>query len=139
MVELSVSVIAVAALVGLFAAGRRARDRAHAGSRTVELDLGPERVSRTLADGRQESVAWSDLTWVEVVCTRVDTADGASAFVLLGAKEDEGCLVPLGVGHDTLLLAQLARLDGFDLRRFTSARDQRPPSRSIVWTREEAP
>ncbi len=132
------SVVLLAAFVGLFAAGRRARAKAHAGSRTVELDLGGERAERTLADGRRESVAWCDLTWVEVVCTRVPTADGASAFVLLGANDEEGCLVPLGVGHDTVLLAQLARLEGFDLRRFTAARDQRPPARQVVWTREEA-
>ena len=139
MVELVLSVVAVAVMAGLFVLGRRAKDRSHSGSRTVSLTFDPDRVTRLLADGREESVAWSDLTWVEVVCTRVRTADGASGFVLLGASEDEGCLVPLGVGHDTVLLGNLARLESFDLRTFVAARDQRPPARRVVWSREPVP
>jgi hypothetical protein len=135
MPELVLSIVAVGVLVGIFALGRRARSRAHSGSRTTELRFDPDGVTRQMADGRSESVAWADVTWVEVVCTRVPTADGARAFALLGASEEEGCLVPIGVGHDTLLLQYLARLGSFDLRRYHSATDRQAPARTMVWSK----
>src|SRR5690606_14308186 len=125
--------VAVAVLVSMFVLARRASAVTHRRARTVSMAIDREGARRRLADGREEGVVWAAVRSVEVVCTPVPTADGARAFVLLGESDERGCLVPLGVGHDTLLLAELARLDGFDLRRFTAARDRRPPARAVVW------
>ncbi len=71
---------------------------------------------------------------VEVVRTRVPTADGANAFVLLGESDECGCLVPLGVDLDHEALVALAALPGFDLERYSEAVGRRAPTRTIVWS-----
>ncbi len=133
--DLIVALVALSGIVGLAVLARRARATKRARSVTVSLVVDSTGARRQLADGRSEAAAWSALTLVEVVRTTVRTSDGADAFVLLEEHEDSGCLVPLGVGHDTLLLAELARLPGFDLRRFSEARSGKPPARTVVWER----
>jgi hypothetical protein len=135
MGEMVVAAAALAVLVSMFVLARKASAATHRRARTVGLTIDRDGVRRRLADGREEGVEWMAVRSVEVVCTPVPTADGARAFVLLAESDERGCLVPLGVGHDTLLLAELARLDGFDLRRFTAARDRRAPARDVVWER----
>ena len=130
-----VAVAALAGLVTMFALAKRVSAHTHSRAKTVELAADGESVRRRLADGRTEEVRWEDVVSVEVVCTTVTTADGARTFVLVAASEDAGCLVPLGVGYDTVFLAGLARLPGFDLVAFTEARERRAPSRTTVWTR----
>jgi len=110
-------------------AGRRGR------AATVELRIDDEAVHRRLADGREESARWADVVSVEVVCTPVRTADGATRFVLIAEGPESGCLVPLGVGHDDLLVGQLARLPRLRIEEFVAAQEHRPPKRTMVWTR----
>ena len=135
VLEMLVAAGAVAVLVTMFTLAKRVSAHTHSRARTVEFATDREWVRRRLADGRTEEVRWEDVVSVEVVCTTVATADGARSFVLLAASEESGCLVPLGVGHDTALLADLARLPGFELRAFTEARQRRAPARTMVWTR----
>ncbi len=135
VLEMLVAAGAVAVLITMFALAKRVSAHTHARARTVELVADGVSVRRQLADGRAEEVEWAHVASVEVVCTPVATADGARSFVLLAASEDAGCLVPLGVGYDTVLLAGLGRLPRFDLVAFTEARERRAPSRTMVWTR----
>lgn len=86
-----------------------------------------------MADGRSEAVRWDELHEIQVIRTTVPTPDGAREFAVLAGAGDVGCFVPLGIGHDTLLLAQLARLDGFELHRFSTARRGGGMARAVVW------
>jgi len=135
MADLIVALVALCGIVGLAVLARSARAAKRARSVTVSLVVDSIGARRRLADGRSEVASWPALTVVEVVRTTVRTSDGADAFVLLEEHEDSGCLVPLGVGHDTVLLAELARLPGFDLRRFSEARSGKPPARTVIWER----
>lgn len=104
---------------------------------TVELVIDDHHVRRRLGDGREESARWVDVVSVEVVCTPVRTADGATAFALIAEGSESGCLVPLGVGHDDALVQQLARLRRLRLQDFTAATEHKPPHRTMVWERSD--
>lgn len=117
----------------LMATARAARVRRHAGSTTTALVVKDGRITRTMNDGREESVTVAALTWIEVVCTRVPTADAARGFALLGESDERGCLIPLGVGWESEVLIELGRLRGFDLRTFDAAVGETPPCRTVVW------
>lgn len=136
MQSLLVGVVAAAALVVLFAVARRSQAARHRGSATVDCRFDHRGVTRELEDGRVESAVWDDLVWVEVVRTPVATADGAGAFTVLGQLHDDqptGCLIPLDVGYDGPLLAQLSTLAGFDPAAFREAMRRRAPARTVVW------
>lgn len=115
---------------------RRKADRS-ARAATVELVIDEQHIRRRLGDGREESARWCDVVSVEVVCTPVKTADGASAFVLLAEGEDAGCLVPLGVGYDDALIEQLSRLRRLRVQDFVAAQEHKPPRRTMVWVRND--
>ena len=133
---IAVPFIAIALLI---AVARVSRTRRHAGSATVGLEVDGDRISRRMADGREESVSVSRLSSVEVVCTRVRTADGAEAFALLGETEERGCLLPLGTDLDGDAVVALSTLPGFDLATFSEAASHRGPCRTVVWTRGTQP
>lgn len=132
-----------ALLVGLARRACRRSARRRAASRSVEIVVDGEAVRRALGDGRSESARWGHLDHVEVVRTPVRTADGADVFALLAeiSSEDEphGCLVPLGVGYDEILLDRLVRLERFDLAAWSRAVDGRSPRRIVVWRRDAQP
>jgi len=130
--------ITALALVAIFAVSRRVRERRHAGSRTVALRITEVCIERDLADGRSERATWPAVSEIEVVRTRVRTADGATEFALIaesGGDEPAGCLVPLGVGYDDAVVDRLVRLAGFSTARWSAALDGPVPSRTIVWQR----
>lgn len=132
--------VVVAVLVAVFAVAIVARRRQQADRRraatTVELSVDDDGVTRVLADGRRETARWAELVSVEVVCTPVRTADGATAFALLAEGPEAGCLVPLGVGHDDAVVDRLSRLRGFRVEQLVAAQEHRPPRRTMVWTRD---
>ena len=136
MAELVVVLVGAAIVVLTLRTSRRARARAHAGSRTVELHVDSVGVRRRLEDGRAEEATWSALTEVELVHTPVPTADGARDFVVLAENDRRGCLVPLGVGHDEQLMIELTRLPGFDLVGFERLLAAEKNGRVVCWRRQ---
>lgn len=132
---LLVALVALVVIVGFAVSARRVRATKLSKAVTVSLVIDEHGVSRHLADGRSESAIWSSVTEVEVICTPVKTADGATAFVMITESETSGCLVPLGVGHDAHLLVGLGRLPLFSWSEWTAAQGHRPPHRSVVWRR----
>lgn len=135
-----VDVVVLVALLAFFFVGvalqrRRSADRQRRRA-TVELVIDDHHVRRRLGDGREESARWQHVVSVEVVCTPVRTADGATAFVLIAEGPESGCLVPLGVGHDDALVQQLVRLERLRIQEFTAATEHKPPRRTMVWTRD---
>ena len=135
---LVMALVALAVIVGFAVSGRRVRATKLARAVTVSLVVDEHGVSRSLADGRSESASWESVTEVEVICTPVKTADGASAFVMITETKTTGCLVPLGVGHDAHLLVGLGRLPSFPWAEWTAAQGHRPPHRTVVWRRDGA-
>lgn len=144
MLDLIVLAVLIGIVVALAKGARRRRAGRRADAATVELVIDRDGVRRTLADGRVEGARWARVASVEVVCTPVRTADGATSFALVAeapssthdaAGDPVGCLVPLGVGHDGELLEELSRLPRFRTERFVDATEHRPPRRTIVWER----
>lgn len=143
MLDLIVLAVLVSVVVALARIGRRRRAERRAEATTVEMVIDADGARRRLADGRAEGARWERLVSVEVICTPVRTADGATSFALLAEAlgpggEPAGCLVPLGIGHDADLLDRLGRLHGFRIERFTAATEHRPPRRTMVWERDGA-
>ncbi|MFI1915290.1 hypothetical protein [Nocardia sp. NPDC020380] len=90
-------------------------------------------VRRTLADGRVEEVAWTELAEVRLITT----ADGPFAddvfFVLIGAT-GKGCVVPHSAA-DTAFLSKLQRLPGFDNEKVLEAMLTVADRQFLVWRR----
>ncbi|MFJ4658372.1 hypothetical protein ACIP5Y_44480 [Nocardia sp. NPDC088792] len=90
-------------------------------------------VRRTLADGRVEEVAWTELAEVRLITT----ADGPFAddvfFVLIGAT-GKGCVVPHSAA-DTAFLSKLQALPGFDNEKVLEAMLTVADRQFLVWRR----
>ncbi|MFN8051299.1 MAG: hypothetical protein U0Q22_07690 [Acidimicrobiales bacterium] len=138
MTDLLVILALSCVVFALYKVGRNEKRRRRAAAATVELVIDRDGVRRRLADGREESAAWSSLVSVEVVCTPVTTADGARAFALLAEGPETGCLVPLGVGYDDDFVLHLSRLRGIRMEEYVAATEHKPPQRTIVWTNDGA-
>lgn len=136
MTDAVVLLIALALIVGGVIARRMELQRRRSAACTVAIDADTEGVVRRLVDGRVESARWAKLSSVEVVCTPIKTADGASSFMLLAEAEEVGCLVPLGVDLDGPTLTRLASLPGFRLETLHAAAQRKAPCRTVIWTRE---
>ncbi|WP_327143940.1 hypothetical protein [Nocardia sp. NBC_01327] len=94
-------------------------------------------VRRTLANGRVEEVAWTELAEVRLITT----ADGPFAedvfFVLIGAT-GKGCVVPHSAA-DTAFLARLQALPGFDNDKVVEAMLSTADRQFLVWRRAQSP
>src|SRR5690606_28401017 len=101
MLDLIVLAVLIGIVVALAKGARRRRAERRADAATVELVIDRDGVRRTLADGRVEGARWARVASVEVVCTPVRTADGATSFALVAeapsstndaAGDPVGCL-----------------------------------------------
>ena len=81
--------VAIAVMFAVVRVARRRRDSRHAGARTVRLAVDDAGVTRELADGRVEHLAWERLVSVEGGGPPRETAHGARARALL-ARHLEG-------------------------------------------------
>lgn len=120
-----------------FAVKRNERLRRDAASATVELHADADRITRTLADGRYEEVAWSEVVEVEVLTTTVGPHREDGVVLVIAGPGERGCLVPsqLAVEHGVIEL--LHSLPGFDSRRLVTAMEAPPPARTTCWERLE--
>ena len=128
----------VTALVAAgFAVTRNERRRRDAAAATVELHADPDKVNRTMADGRYEEVRWSEVVEVEVITTAVGPHREDGVVVVIAGPGERGCLVPsqLAVEHGVIEL--LHTLPGFDSRRLVAAMERPPPARTTCWERSE--
>lgn len=132
---LVMGVAAVAGLAGFLAYLRSSREQRVAAAATVGLSVDDERVERRLADGRVETVRWSELREVEVITTDVGVHRDDGALLVLGVDDTHGCLVPSRLAAERGVIERLAGLPGFDTRRLVEALDQPPPSRTTCWVR----
>lgn len=101
---------------------------------TVVLD---ERgVTRTLGNGKAESVRWATLREVFIVTTDEGPWVNDVFWVLL--DDDGGCAVPWEAECAQSLLARLQQLNGFDNQRVIEAMGCTDNARFDVWRREPA-
>jgi hypothetical protein len=149
-------VVLAAPIFVVSAVSRNHRRRVAARSATVTVGADADGVGRTLADGRHEHVAWSEITSVDVFHARMGPHQDSGGAVVLYGDATRGCVVPLDQLGSSGLLDQIWRLPGFEIQRLLRAvnvdpRDtggsflgrglsKGPPQRSIeLWVRPEAP
>lgn len=135
MTEATVALIALSLMFLVVKVARTRKKARRARAATIDLTVDDVAVERRLADGREERAVWKQVVSVEIVCTPVKTADGATAFALIAEGAEAGCLVPLGVGYDDDLVMQLTRLPGLRIEHFIEAREHKPPRRTVIWER----
>jgi hypothetical protein len=135
MTALVVAVVALVALVVFMAISRRQAAEVLVRSATVELTCDDDGLRRELADGRVEEVRWDQVDEVEVLTASRGPHGAAGGVIIIGDGEERGCLVPLDRAEPTGVLAQLARLEGFDHPAFVAAVEARAGTRTTVWKR----
>jgi hypothetical protein len=105
-------------------------------SATVDLRVDEFGVSRRMADEREESVEWVDVTEVEVYRLDKGPHGAAGGLVMISGDETSGCLVPLDRIDDCGLIEGLQRLPGFRVESFVDALQAEVPSQLLVWRKD---
>jgi hypothetical protein len=132
--------VLVAVIIGgyvlLVVQARRARARRQAAAATVAFSVDDWGVRRTLADGRHEEVGWDELQKVEVVTLPKGPWGDPVRFVLYGAEELRGCIVPRPVAETEGLVPALTRLPGVTARELADVLETTPaPGTRVLWER----
>lgn len=94
-------------------------------------------VRRTLADGRVEEVAWTELAEVRIITAADGPFAGDVFFVLIGAS-GKGCVVPYSAA-DPVFLSRLAALPGFESAKVAEAMRGSADRQFRVWRRPAPP
>jgi hypothetical protein len=131
-VMISLGLMAVVFLAVLRNQSRRAALR----SQTVDLRVDEFGVQREMADGRRETVEWTELTEVEVLTAASGPYKSNGGVVILAGDAERGCLVPIDSLGSCGLVDQLARLPGFDANLLAEALQKKPPARTVCWRRD---
>jgi hypothetical protein len=93
-------------------------------------------VTRTLADGRQESVRWDDLCEVVILTTDEGPMVDDVKWILRGTEG--GCLVPSETAGMDVLLPRLQELPGFDNEAVIAAMGCTDDRAFLCWRRGRA-
>jgi hypothetical protein len=110
--------------------------------RVFNLRLAPERdrvafddsvITRTLPDGKTETVRWDDLQEVGIVTTDEGPAVEDVYWMLLG--RDGGCALSGGAQGMEGLLSRLQRLPGFDNEAVIKAMGSTTNDKFVCWKR----
>jgi hypothetical protein len=84
-------------------------------------------------DRTTEQVRWGGLERVEIVSTSEGPTQSDLFWVLSG--ESDGCAVPWGATGESVLLARLQQLPGFDNQAVIQAASQASAARWTCWER----
>jgi hypothetical protein len=101
------------------------------GSERVAFD--GDRITRTMRDGKTETVRWDELQEVGIVTTDQGPFVDDVFFVLLG--ETGGCAVPSDAKGMKELLARLQQLPGFDNEAVIKAMGSTTNAKFVCWRR----
>jgi hypothetical protein len=93
-------------------------------------------VSRKLADGKTERVAWADLQEV-LILTTADGPFGEDVYIVLAGRDGSGCVVPQSAPESSQLLERLQRLPGFDNAAVIRAMGSAEDARFVCWRAEQ--
>jgi hypothetical protein len=108
-------VLLAAPVILLLVVFRKRGQRSVVRSATVTIEADDHGVRRTLADGRTEEVAWSEVNEVDVFRTRVGPHKPAGGGVVLYGTAERGCIIPLDKLEASSLLVHIHHLPGFDV------------------------
>ena len=97
------------------------------------MEIDEQQVTRTLADGRVESVAWSALTEVRIMTTSGGPLVDDVFFVLVAG--DNGCVVPQSHASEEFV-ARLQALPGFDNEPMIEAMGSTSDAEFLCWRRD---
>ena len=89
------------------------------------------KVTRTLRDGREETLLWSDLEEVALITTDEGPIMGDVFWTLLGTTS--GCLVPCEADGTKELLVRLQRLPGFKNEVIVQAMGSTENAKFVCW------
>jgi hypothetical protein len=92
-------------------------------------------VTRILADGGEEKVAWRDLIKVSVLTTDEGPAV-EDAFLMLWDSEQSSCVIPFSSPAVPVLLSRFKSLQGFSFEAFIAASSSTRNAEFICWLRE---
>src|ERR1035437_9364730 len=112
--------------------GRKPTPSSPAQRETVAFD--DEQIVRTMRDGRQETVRWSDLQIVSIVTTD-EGPFSVDVFWMLSGSET-GCLVPSETEGMKQLLARLQQLPEFDNEAVIRAMGSTGNVNFLCWQRK---
>jgi hypothetical protein len=130
------AVLLVLPLVAIGVIGRNKQRVMQERAATVELRADEFGIRRTLADGREEQVDWSEVNEVEIVRASKGPHALYGGVMVLGDGVEKGCLVPLDQLETSGVRDALTRLlPGFEKRRLEAALAKRPPNRTTCWVR----
>lgn len=114
--------------------GRKGEAKGLAEEETVTVD--DAGVVRTMRDGTQESILWSDLREVSIVTTDEGPMQDDVFWVLAGTTG--GCAVPSNASGATTLLARLQQLPGFNNQIVVEAMGSTGNAEFICWQSDAA-
>ncbi|WP_405489643.1 hypothetical protein [Nocardia sp. NBC_00511] len=97
------------------------------------VEINDTYVRRTLANGRVEEVAWTELAEVRIITAADGPFAGDVFFVLIGST-GKGCVVPYSAA-DTAFLTKLQALPGFDNAKVSEAMGGSADRHFRVWQR----
>lgn len=106
------------------------QDSPNARSRAVTVD--DNGVRRQLADGSEESVAWSELASV-VIRVIPEGPWNEDVFLMLASTDGTGTAVPSSDPAADALIERLQALPGFDNDRFIEAMTTDADEAYVVW------
>ncbi len=98
---------------------------------TVTFD--EERILRTLPDGKEESVRWSELSEISIITTDGGPWAEDVFWLFLGPDSQQGCVVPGSWEGINRLLRRLQQLPGFDDQEVIRAMGSTSNNRFVVW------
>jgi hypothetical protein len=133
---MSVVFISIMIMVIVFFAVLRNQSRRSAlRSETVALEVDEFGARRELADGRCESVDWTEVMEVEVLTAATGPYRTNGGVVIIAGDAERGCLVPIDHIGASGLVDRLVLLPGFDVNLFAEALEKQPPTRTTCWRR----
>jgi hypothetical protein len=127
--------ILVVVFVGLWHIWRKRTGRLRPLAPGDVVGFDDQRVWRRMADGREESIRWSELAEVDIVTTDEGPAMDDVFWLLLSADHKTGCGVPSEAEGMPALLTRLQELPGFDNEAVIRAMGTAVNVRLCVWKR----
>ena len=100
---------------------------------TVQFD--ETKVTRTMRDGIQETIQWSELKEIAVITTDEGPFVDDVFWVLSGT--DTGCLVPSEADGAKELLAHLQKLPGFNNEAVIQALGSTANAKFVCWSKQK--
>jgi hypothetical protein len=129
---------ALALLAKPFVRGRTESNRAtsvriRTAPRKEKVEFDGDSIRRYMADGRSESIRWSEIREIAIVTTADGPWSDDVFWLFLSADQKKGCLVSNNADGFKLLLPRLQTLPGFDNRAVVAAMGSATENKFLVW------